>query len=437
VRTGFKAIMLKRIRIICGIVAMASLALPWTAKGDEPTPARSGGTRPLLQQLNEETQSLYREIQAGVVRVQLPPPKWAGQPLAGPDDPLHKWGNELNPEVKQQLELEQKGAQKGELRKITVTVDAKPQPATQATKGASTQGSGGAWTASSGGDDVLILRPNGNNAGALQLNAGGGLTPDGQIVAGGRGLQVSVAPGGSFTPNNIGLLLDGQGHILVPIYVEKDSFDAEGVQVMVGEGQMARAHFVGSDRQANITLLKLDKPLGIPVKLAESRPREGTLTMFLSPNSGVGRLMIWTNELKDWGVVVSMEGGVYGFARQGQFLSAGGCKSTIDQLIRSGTVRRAKIGLGIAEVAANDPARASDAGLGTQPAVRVSEIAPNSPAAGAGVQVGDFIVELNDQPVGDPHSFAAAMGQPSSKTSMKVLRGGKAQTVTIEPVKDR
>jgi len=206
---------------------------------------------------------------------------------------------------------------------------------------------------------------------------------------------------------------------------------------MVGAGQMMMAHFVGSDRKANITLLKLDKPQGIPVKMAASRPQEGTLTMFLSPNSGVGRLMIWTNELKDWGVVVSMDGGVYGFARQGQFLSAAGCRSAIDQLIKGGQVRRAKIGLGIAEVPPNDPAREQDAGLGTQPAVRVNEIAPHSPAAGAGLKIGDLIVELNDQPVGDPHSFAAALGEPKSKTSLKLLRDGRTQTVTIDPANDR
>jgi hypothetical protein len=424
--------MLKRLRILCLVVAASTVAL-----ADEPRAPQGGGAHPLLKQLNEETQSLYREVQAGVVRVQLPPPKWAGQPLDERDNPLHKWGDQLDPEVKKQLELEQKSAEKGQVRKMSATVDAAKAPATRAAKSPTTQSSFGAWTASNAGDDVIVLRPTGPGAGALQIDAGGGLTRDGQIIAGGGGLAINVAPAGSFTPNNIGLLLDGQGHVLVPICVEKESFDPAGVPAMVGAGQMTTAHFVGSDRKANITLLKLDKPQGIPVKIAPTRPQEGTLTMFLSPNSGVGRLMIWTNELKDWGVVVSMEGAIYGFARQGQFLSAAGCRSAIDQLIRDGQVRRARIGLGIVEVSQNDPVREKDAALGTQPAVRVSEIAPHSPAAGAGIKVGDLIVELNDQPVGDPHSFAAAMGEPKSKTSLKVLRAGRTQTVTIEPATDR
>jgi hypothetical protein len=413
-----------------------TLSLACAVAGEEPAPQPSGAARPLLKQLNEETQSLYREIQAGVVRVQLPPPKWAGLPLAEQDNPMNKWGDRLDPAVRQQLQQDQAEVRKGRYRRILASVApaAATRPAAQTQKSQSaTQSSVGSWSVSSPGEDVIILHPSGPGAGTLTLDAGGGLTADGQIVAGNGRLNVSAVPGGSFTPNNIGLLLDGDGYVLVPICVEKESIDAEGVRVMVGPGDVGVARFVGSDRQTNITLLKLEKPAGLPVKLAERRPQEGTLTMFLSPNSGVGRLMIWTNELKDWGVVAGMDGGVYGFTRQGQFLSAAACRPTIQQLIQTGAVRRAKIGVGIAEVPANDPAREADATLGSQPAVRVNEVAPNSAAAGAGVKVGDLILRCNDQPVGDPHSFAAAIGEPSAKTSLKLLRAGREETVTIEP----
>jgi hypothetical protein len=413
---------------------LLALSLVCAVRGEEPPRRSDGGTRPLLKQLNEETQSLYREVQAGVVRVQLPPPKWAGAPLAERENPVHKWQGELNPAVKQKLEEEQKNAARGQYQRITGSVEKAATPPT--TQSAATQHVG-AWTISNHGNDEVEFRPSGNGAGDLHLDAGGGLTPDGQIIGGGGRVDVNVVPGGSFTPNNIGLLLDQEGHILVPICVEKESFDPEGVHVMVGQGQMATAHFVGSDRQTNITILKLEKPLGIPVKLAKEHPQEGTLTMFLSPNSGVGRLLIWTNELRDWGVVVNMDGGVYGFTRQGQFLSASACKPAVAQLIKNGTVQRPKIGVAIAEVPRNDPARENDAALGAQPAVRVTEIAPNSPAAGAGLKVGDLILHLNDQPVGDPSGFAAAMSDESGKASVKLLRDGREQTLTVDLGKGR
>jgi serine protease Do len=154
--------------------------------------------------------------------------------------------------------------------------------------------------------------------------------------------------------------------------------------------------------------------------------------MFLAPNSGVGRLMIWTNELRDWGVVVSMDGAVYGFARHGQFLSAAGCRPAIDQLIASGTVKRAKLGVEVKWVQPDDPARETDAALGTQPAVRVNDVAPNSPAATAGLKAGDLILQVNDQPVGDPSGFAAAMSDPKDKAAMKLLRDGQEKILTID-----
>lgn len=414
----------------------AALLIATAAPGDDAPRPTSAGPRPLLKQLNEETQSLYHEVQAGVVRCQLPPPKWAGAPIAVEDNPLQKWDKDLDPGIKQRLEQEQKQVAKGQYRKVTATVAPQPLAASRPSQQqgqSTTQQAVGAWTLSTNGDDTFTIKPNGNNAGALRLDAGGSITPDGQILAGSGQLNVSVTPAGAFTPNNIGLLLDTQGHILVPICVEKETIDPEGVRVMVGPGQMTMAKFVGSDRQTNITLLKLDKPLGTPVKISpDHRPREGTLTMFLAPNSGVGRLILWTNEQRDWGVVVSMDGGVYGFARNGQFLSALGCKPAIDQLIKSGAVQRAKVGLRIMEVPQSDPRRETDPVLGTQPAVRVTAIDPDSPAATAGLQENDLILHLNEQSVGDPSAFAAALADPTNKPTVKYLRDGAEHTITLE-----
>jgi hypothetical protein len=423
-------------RRILALAVALSAATCASRAADPAAPKPDTHARPLLQQLNTETQSLYHEIQAGVARVQLPPPRWAGVPLAEQDNPVRKWGDALDPLVRQRLEQEQRDATRGQYRRISATVDrTQTQPTTQPKphQAPATRSKSGAWTLSPGDDEnTVILRPGGDGAGALQLNAGGSITADGQIVGTAGRVNVDVVAASSFSPNTIALVIDTQGHLLVPICVERESIDPAGVRVMVGPGQMATAKFVGSDRQTNITILKLDKPLGTPVKLTPTRPTEGTLTMFLAPNSGVGRLMIWTNELRDWGVVVSMEGAVYGFARHGQFLSAAGCRPAIDQLIASGTVKRAKLGVEVKWVQPDDPARETDAALGTQPAVRVNDVAPDSPAATAGLKAGDLILQVNDQPVGDPSSFAAAMSDPKDKAAMKLLRDGQEKILTID-----
>src|SRR5829696_7910361 len=72
---------------------------------DDPSPA--AGTRPLLEQLTRETQALYGGVQRGVLRVQLPPPRWldegAGREASvDQDNPLNKYKG-LDPKVREQL----------------------------------------------------------------------------------------------------------------------------------------------------------------------------------------------------------------------------------------------------------------------------------------------------------------------------------------------
>jgi PDZ domain len=420
-------------------LSLAVVAIAAEKPARDPDPAN---TRPLLKQLNEETQSLYHEVQTGVARVQLPPPKWAAAPVVADEDlPLDKWRDQLDPAVREALDLEQKrAANKGQRPAFVASVakaatQPSTRPATTQHGQSPVQQAVGAWTISTTGDDTIILRPNPAGSGVLRMNAGGGIDQAGQIIAGNGQLTVDTAPGGSFTPNNIALLLDDQGHLLVPVCVEKESFNNQPVRVVVGQNQLTSARFVASDRQTNITLLKLDKPAGTPVKLADSRPAEGNLTMFLSPNSGVGRLIIWTNELRDWGVVVSMDGHVYGFTRQGQFLSAAGCKGVVQQLLAAGAAKRPKLGLSIAEILPDDATRQTNPTLGNRPAVRVEEVAPNSPAARAGLQQGDLITTVNDQPAADPSTFAAALATEDPKIPVKLtlLRDNTERPVSIQP----
>src|SRR5215204_5209468 len=60
-------------------------------------------TRPALSQLDVEMRSLYAEVSAGTVRVQLPMPTMAR--LMGPDDHwLRKWGDQLDGRVLGKIE---------------------------------------------------------------------------------------------------------------------------------------------------------------------------------------------------------------------------------------------------------------------------------------------------------------------------------------------
>src|SRR5688572_14319035 len=58
-------------------------------------------SRPNLEQLNRETQSLYRDVKGSVVRVQMPVPQWVLEATA---NPMAKWEGRLDPDMKQKLE---------------------------------------------------------------------------------------------------------------------------------------------------------------------------------------------------------------------------------------------------------------------------------------------------------------------------------------------
>ena len=67
-------------------------------------------SRPLLDQLNRETQELYRSLDGGVLRVQMPAPRWVND-LANRDNRWERY--KLDPEVRQQLSNQRRGGYYG------------------------------------------------------------------------------------------------------------------------------------------------------------------------------------------------------------------------------------------------------------------------------------------------------------------------------------
>ncbi|WP_298215535.1 Do family serine endopeptidase [Acidocella sp.] len=109
----------------------------------------------------------------------------------------------------------------------------------------------------------------------------------------------------------------------------------------------------------------------------------------------------------------------------------------VTQLIQTGKVRRGFLGVSAQQIT---PQMAQALKLpGANPnkdGALVAAIAPNSPAAKAGLKPGDVIIAVNGQTVRDPGDLAADIANidPNGKAEIKYLRGGQQRSVTAQVV---
>jgi hypothetical protein len=354
---------------------------------------------PTLQALSNETQALYEYVRPGVVRIQLPPTYWPSQ---ASDNMLEKWKGKLDPEVIKQLQQEQARAAAG--GSVDVAAEVAPA-ATQPSTTQPTDPQGNVLVAPVPPRLSVLPRPDGG----IEI---------GPFSASGTAYDAQIP---SLSLHVIGLLLDDKGHVLVPLYIEPGALGDEPLRVRTGDGQKSTVTFVGSDRQTNLTVFKLQSAAGHPVRITRGRPADGSLVMVLSPAGDAGRLTIWTGGQQDRGIVVTMDGGVAGFARYGQFLIGAYAQPVVDQLIQHGRVRRATLGVLVEETETPDGRRA----------MQIEKVMPGSAADDAKLLEGDYILSMAGTPVGDLPSFAAAIAARDGETPLEILRGDQTFTATV------
>jgi hypothetical protein len=391
----------RHLRTRIALAVVASLA-PLAAGND---PAAEPHRLPLLEQLTRETQALQREVRKSVLRVQFPPPRWleadGGREA---DDPLKKY-KDLDPRVREQLERRARRAASAEAEPLASAGANEAGPATRPVSDADVRLSANA--------SVIVIPP------PQRQGAGGSVGgPD---------------PAAAFAPNTVGLVLDDRGHLLVPVYLEPEAAGRLPIRVSEGGGAPAEATFVGSDRQTNLTVLKLSRPAGEPVRLGDDdRPADGSLVLLITPNDGAARLGVWTGPARDYAIVFSIDGRCAGVARLGQFLSGRACRLVAAQIIRHGSVPRATLGVIITQLPRGDPGVPAGAPDGPGATLRADQVIQGSAADAAGIRPGDFLLTLADQPAGDIPSLAAAIAARTGATDVRLLRGGKVVTVTVD-----
>lgn len=356
-------------------------------------------TRPALEQLSAETKDLYQQVQRQVVRVETPVPDWM-LALAARDNPLTKWGQLLDAAVQQELAREKlKPFSSHRLSaELAPARGGATKPATQA---ASSEPAAPVAETESHPGAILTIRTPGKRAATTQFT----LT--------------------SAKVNTLGVILNKEGYVLIPLYLEKQAAGRGSITIYNSDGTSCVGKFIGSDQKTNVTVVQMEKILGVPATLENNRPDVGSLVMILTPNRASAHLTIWTGANQDFGIVAGMDGRIFGIVHSGQLLAPPVFSPIVRQLIATGQVKRATLGVWITEVHPGDPLRQSIPALGNRPAIIVERVEPGSAAEKAGIQPGDLIIRFAGESVEDAPAFAAAIADRTGPTDLEILRDGK------------
>ncbi len=253
-----------------------------------------------------------------------------------------------------------------------------------------------------------------------------------------------------------GFVYDTAGHIVTNEHVVDG---ADSISVRFWNGATYRATVVGSDPSTDVAVLKVDAPASVlhPLTLGDSDSLqvgqavvaigspfglEETVTSGIisalhremtAPNNFTIADSIQTdaaiNHGNSGGPLLDLAGRVIGMNAQIESDSGGNdgvgfaipvntVRSIATQLIGSGSVRHAYLGVGIAS---------------TSNGVRLTEVRPGTPAASAGLQAGDVITSIDGQSVRSASELSSAIDakKPGDRVTLTYLRSGQSHTATV------
>ena len=261
-----------------------------------------------------------------------------------------------------------------------------------------------------------------------------------------------------------GVIVTSDGYILSNNHVVEG---ADEIKVKLGDGKTEyTAKVVGTDPKTDIALLKVEAKDLTPITITDSdRLQVGDVVLAVGNPfgvgqtvtqgivSGLGRSSLNIVDYEDFiqtdaainpgnsgGALVDAEGRLVGipsaiYSRSGGSMGVGfaipanlAC-GVMKQLVKNGRVVRGYLGIAVQPVT---PELSKAFKLPDQNGALVGEVLKDSPAAKAGLEDGDVIVEFDGKKVLDARQFrmSAAQVAPETKVPLKVVRDGKEKTLT-------
>ena len=260
-----------------------------------------------------------------------------------------------------------------------------------------------------------------------------------------------------------GVIVSRDGYVLTNNHVVDGS---DTVKVELSDDRAFTAKVVGTDPATDLAVVKIDATalpvlefgdsdavkvgdavlaLGNPLGVGETvtsgiisakgrqTSRDDSYQDFLQTDAAI-------NHGNSGGALVNAGGQLIGIPSQiltpgdgniglGFAIPSNMAKHVMDQLIATGSVRRAKLGVTVQYITAD---LATSLGLPTTRGALISSIEDGSPAAKAGFKQGDVITSYNGKPVADSNQLrnSVASTKPGTTVQVQVLRNGRTETLT-------
>jgi serine protease Do len=260
-----------------------------------------------------------------------------------------------------------------------------------------------------------------------------------------------------------GVIITKDGYLVTNHHVVDG---AEQVKVALADGREWTAKVIGADPKTDVAVLKVNAHDLPAIEMADSDQIEvGDVVLAIGNPFGIGQTVtlgmvsakgrgnmgldyedfIQTdaaiNPGNSGGALVDAEGRLIGIntailSRSGGYQGIGFAIPTnlaryvVESLTREGRVTRGYLGVMIQDVT---PALAKEFGLKQSSGALVGDVEPKGPAAKAGFQSGDVVLEFNSKTVRDSRQLKlqVAQAKPGQTVPVKILREGSTRTLNV------